>query len=283
MDTFIAVAFDMVSLISVLAIIVAGLGITASMMGIFNFAHGEMVLLGALTVYLLGQAHISPWVGILFAPVVVGLIGLVTERVVIRRFYASPIAAMVGTYALGLAIREAVRKYTGGMFIVVPSPLPGAFSMGQLSFSLWRATVILITAAVLFASYLLLRKTNYGLHARAALENPALARASGISTSRLYAGTFSFGCALAGLAGALMVPIYSLHADLGVSFLILSFLGVMLGGVGSFEGPIAGSALIGAGSALLPWLFNPVFANVLVFLIAIAIVKFRPGGLISAR
>ena len=122
-----------------------------------------------------------------------------------------------------------------------------------------------------------------GLQIRAALENPSLARASGISTRRLYAFTFAFGTALAGLAGALMVPLFSLYADLGVRFLIQGFLAVMLGGVGSFEGPVLGGALIGLGSAGLPWLVSPVLADVLVFVIAIVIVKFRPQGLIPAQ
>jgi branched-chain amino acid transport system permease protein len=130
-------------------------------------------------------------------------------------------------------------------------------------------------------SYLLLTRTRFGLQARAALENPALARASGISTSRVYAATFTFGSALAGLAGGLMVPIYAISADMGVPFLIKSFLAVMLGGMGGFEGAIAGAALVGATSAALPWIIKPVVADVLVFVIAIAIVKLRPEGLLS--
>ena len=111
--------------------------------------------------------------------------------------------------------------------------------------------MILITVAVMVGCYLLLTRTRFGLQVRAALENPALARASGISTSRVYAATFTFGAALAGLAGGLMVPIYAISADMGVPFLIKSFLAVMLGGMGGFEGAIAGAALVGAGSAAL--------------------------------
>jgi branched-chain amino acid transport system permease protein len=130
-------------------------------------------------------------------------------------------------------------------------------------------------------SWLLLTRTRFGLQVRATLENPALARASGISTDKVYAATFSFGAALAGLAGGLMVPIYSLNADMGVPFLIKSFLAVMLGGAGGFEGSMAGATFVGASSAALPWVIKPVVADVLVFVIAIAIVKFRPEGLLS--
>jgi branched-chain amino acid transport system permease protein len=215
------------------------------------------------------------------APIVVAFVGLILERVVIQRFYATPIVAMLGTYAIALALREGVRMLLGGQFYNVVAPLVGSFSLGEISISKWRTAVILITVLVMVCCYLLLTRTSFGLQVRASLENPALARASGISTSRVYAATFTFGAALAGLAGGLMVPIYALNADMGVPFLIKSFLAVMLGGMGSFEGSIVGAAFVGATSAALPWAIKPVVADVLVFLIAIAIVKFRPGGLLS--
>jgi branched-chain amino acid transport system permease protein len=266
---------------SIFVLVVLGLGIIASMMGIFNFAHGEFVLLGGYTVYVFQSNGLPVWAGMLAAPIVVGLVGLALERVVIRRFYATPIVAMLGTYAIGLALRESVRSLLGGQFYSVTAPLVGSFSFGDISVSRWRTAVILITFAVMMGCYFLLTRTRFGLQVRAALENPALARASGISTSRVYAATFTFGAALAGLAGGLMVPIYAVSADMGVPFLIKSFLAVMLGGMGSFEGAIAGAALVGASSAALPWAIKPVVADVLVFVIAIAIVKFRPKGLLS--
>jgi branched-chain amino acid transport system permease protein len=143
--------------------------------------------------------------------------------------------------------------------------------------------IILVTLLVLIAFWLVLTRTGLGLTIRAALENPALARASSISTGRVYALTFAVGAGLAGLAGGLMVPIFSMFADLGVRFLIQGFLAVLLGGVGTFEGPALGAAVIGALSAGLPWLLSPVLADVLVFVIAIVIVKFRPAGLLSTE
>jgi branched-chain amino acid transport system permease protein len=140
------------------------------------------------------------------------------------------------------------------------------------------------------ACYLFLTRTSFGLQVRGALENPMLARASGVSTKRLYAFTFAFGAGLAGLAGSLMVPLFSFSADLGVRFLVQAFLSVMLGGVGTFEGPLLGSALIGAMIPGFQWLreipgvgeaISPVFAEVLVFVVALTIVKLRPQGLIS--
>ena len=273
--------FDVLAYSAIFVLVVLGLGVIASMMGIFNFAHGEFVLLGAYTVYTLAQQGIPVWIGILAAPLAVAIVGLILERFVIRRFYAAPIVAMLGTYAIALALREGVRMLLGGQFYNVVAPLVGSYSIGDVSISKWRTAVIFITALIMLGCYFLLTRTSFGLQVRASLENPTLARASGISTGRVYAATFAFGAALAGLAGGLMVPIYSLNADMGVPFLIKSFLAVMLGGMGSFEGSIVGAAFVGATSAALPWAIKPVVADMLVFLIAIAIVKFRPEGLLS--
>jgi branched-chain amino acid transport system permease protein len=273
--------FEILSFGAIIVLVVLGLGIIASMMGIFNFAHGEFVLLGAYTTYLVYSWGLPVWLGMLAAPFVLALVGLVLERVAIRRFYAVPIVAMLGTYALGIIIRETVRMLIGGLYVSIPAPLVASLVIGGVQLPEWRIAILVITALVMAGSYLLLTRTSFGLRMRAALENPALARASGISTDRIYAISFAFGSALAGLAGALVVPIFSLFADLGLRFLIEGFLAVMLGGVGTFVGPVAGAGVIGVLSAALPWAISPVLADVLVFVIAIVIVKFRPGGLIS--
>src|SRR3979409_1019079 len=274
-------AFDLLAFISVMVLIVLGLGIIASMMGIFNFAHGEFVLLGAYTVYIFESSGLSAWAGILAAPIVLAIVGLVLERLIIRRFYAVPIIAMLGTYAIGLIIREIVRGLLGGHYKSIPEPISGAFSVGGLDFSIWRTFVIATTIVVIAGSWLLLSRTSIGLRVRGALENPMLARASGISTARLYALTFAFGAALAGLAGALIVPLYQLSADIGIRFLVQAFLSVMLGGVGTFEGPVLGASAVGAMAAGLPWVVIPVLADPLVFIIALIIVKLRPQGFIT--
>ena len=205
------------------------------------------------------------------------------ERLVVRRFYAAPVIAMLGTYAIGLVIRESIRGLIGGLYRAVPEPLIGSIDIGDIHIAKWRLALVVITALVLTGSYLLLTRTGFGLHVRAALENPALARASGISTDRIYAATFTFGAALAGLAGALVVPVFSLSADLGLRFLIQGFLAVMLGGIGSFEGSAVGAGLIGVLSAALPWAVAPVLADVLVFVIAVVLVRIRPRGLTAGR
>ena len=283
METAVAAVFEILSFGAIIILVVLGLGVIASMMGIFNFAHGEFVLLGAYTVYLFQTWGLPVALGMAAAPLVVGAIGLLLERTVVRRFYAAPIVAMLGTYALGVIIRESVRGLIGGLYRAVPEPLIGSIDIAGVHLSRWRLAIIVITLLVMICSYLLLNRTSFGLRVRAALENPALARASGISTDLIYALTFAFGAALAGLAGALVVPVFSLFADLGLRFLIQGFLAVMLGGVGTFEGPVAGAGVVGVVSAALPWAVPPVLADVLVFVLAIIFIKFRPGGLLAGR
>jgi branched-chain amino acid transport system permease protein len=283
MDSWFIALFEILSFGAIVVLVVLGLGVIASMMGIFNFAQGEFVLLGAYVTYIVHSAGLPVWLGMTAAPIAVGAFGFVLERVIVRRFYAAPIVAMLGTYALGLIIRESVRGLIGGLYLSVPEPIGGSITLGSLHFSAWRFVIVVITIVVMTGSYMLLAHTSFGLRIRASLENPALARASGISTNAIYAATFAFGAALAGLAGALIVPVFTLFADLGIRFLIQGFVAVMVGGVGSFAGPVAGAGLIGTLSAALPWVMSPVVADVLVFVLAIIFIKFRPQGLISGK
>ncbi len=290
MEAAVKLVFDILAFSSIMVLVVAGLAVIASLMGIFNLGHGEFVLLGAYTVYVFREMGLPEWMGILMAPFFLAVLGLIIEASVIRRLYAAPIIAMLATYAIGLIIREIVRGLIGGQYYAIDEPIPGAFVIGDMSFPIWRTVIIVVTLAVMAACYLFLTRTTFGLQIRGSLENPALARASGVSTTKLYAFTFAFGAALAGLAGAMMVPLFSLSADLGVRFLVQAFLSVMLGGVGTFEGPVVGSAMLGAMVPGFQWLreipfvvdyVSPVFAEVLVFVTALTIVKLRPQGLIS--
>lgn len=279
--SFVPLIFDVAAYTAIFVLVVLGLGVIASMMGIFNFAHGEFVLIGALTVFLLNRIGVPVWIGMIAAPFTAGLAGAVLERLIIRRFYSSPVAAMVGTFAIGLILREVIRMVLGGQYYSVPEPIGGSFMIGEASVSIWRAILIVVTLLVLAACYLLIRKTHTGLVIRGSLEDASLARVSGISTAKVYAITFAFGTGLAGLAGGLIVPIYSINADIGVPFLVKSFLAIMLGGLGSFESAVYGAVGVGGASAALPWFIKPVVAELLVFVAAITIVKLRQAGLLQ--
>ena len=171
MDNLIVALFEIISFGAIVVLVVLGLGIIASMMGIFNFAQGEFVLLGAYITYVVYSAGAPVWLGMAIAPFAVGALGFVLERLVVRRFYAAPIVAMLGTYALGLIIREIVRGLIGGLYISIPEPIGGSVGLGAMQFSSWRLVIILITALVMVASYLMLSRTAFGLRIRASLEN----------------------------------------------------------------------------------------------------------------
>src|ERR1700704_272457 len=145
MANVVTAVFEILSFGSIVVLVVLGLGIIASMMGIFNFAQGEFVLLGAYVTYVVHAAGLPVWLGMLAAPFAVGALGFVLERMIVRRFYATPIVAMLGTYALGLIIREIGRCLIGGLYLSVPEPIGGSLNIGAMHFSTWRLAIILIT------------------------------------------------------------------------------------------------------------------------------------------
>ncbi len=281
--------FDLTAFASIMILVVSGLAVIASLMGIFNMAHGEFVLLGAYVVFLCQMSGVPTWLGMVMAPFIVALVGLVIERTVIRRLYGAPITAMLATFAIGLTLREAVRFAIAGKYYEIAPPLPGVFSLGGVDFSIWRALIIGVTVCVMALSIYIIRFTRFGLQIRGSLENAALARASGLSTDRLYCWTFAIGAGLAGFAGALMVPLFSLSADLGLQFLVQAFLAVMLGGVGTFEGPVFGGALMGSLIPGVQWareylgiadFISPVAGEVFIYVLILLTVKMRPQGIL---
>ena len=158
MESVLTIGFNILSFSSIIVLVVLGLGVIASMMRIFNFAHGEFMLLGGYTTYLFYIWNMPIWLGILVAPFVVAFVGLILERTIIHRFYAAPIVAMLGTYAIGVMIRESVRGLIGGLYHQVPEPLVGFFVIGDISVSKWRAVVILVTILVVGGSYYFFKK-----------------------------------------------------------------------------------------------------------------------------
>src|ERR1700716_571088 len=148
MANLVVAVFEILSFGAIVILVVLGLGVIASMMGIFNFAQGEFVLLGAYVTYIVHSAGLPVWLGMVAAPFVVGALGFVLERSIVRRFYAAPIVAMLGTYALGLIIREIVRGLIGGLYLSVPEPIGGSAPLGAMHFSTWRLVILLISALV---------------------------------------------------------------------------------------------------------------------------------------
>jgi branched-subunit amino acid ABC-type transport system permease component len=273
--------FDVASLTSVLVLLVLGMAVIVGMMRVFNLCHGELVLLGAVVAYLTHSWFGSVLLGILLAPLVVGLFGAGLERTVVRRFYANPAGALLATFAVGFLIRAIVLWRMSTQGAPVPAPVGGTVAIGDAQVSAWRLVIIVVVILAVAGTYALLNRTSAGLRVRATLDNKELASAAGISTGAMYTGTYAFGSALAGLAGAMIVPLQTLYPNLGLDNLIPMFIAVMVGGLGSLEGPLLGAIAIGVPGALLPTWTSAVYAQVIVIFAAIVFMRLRPGGLIS--
>lgn len=274
-------AFDVLSATSILVLLVLGMAVIVGMMRVFNLCHGELVLLGAGVAYLAHSWLGSVLVGILLAPLLVGLFGAGLERTVVRRFYANPAGALLATFAVGFLIRAVVLALMTNQAAPVPAPIDGTFSVGDARLSAWRLVIIVVVLAAVAGTYWLLNRTGTGLRVRATLDNKELASAAGISTAAMFTRTYAFGSALAGLAGAMIVPLQALYPNLGLDNLIPMFMAVMVGGLGSVEGPLLGAVAVGLPTALLPTWMSTVFAQVLVIFAAIVFMRLRPGGLVS--
>src|ERR1700676_4025948 len=170
MANLVTAVFEILSFGSIVVLVVLGLGIIASMMGIVNFAKGEFVLLGAYFTYGVHAAGMPVWLGMVAAPFAVGALGFVLERLIVRRFYAAPIVAMLGTYALGLIIREIVRGLIGGLYISVPEPIGGSLDFGAMHFSSWWLWIVLFNALGRGGRHPLPARTAFGLRIPASLE-----------------------------------------------------------------------------------------------------------------
>ena len=273
--------FDAVSITSVLVLLVLGMAVIVGMMRVFNLCHGELVLLGAVIAYLSYTWTGSVLLGIVLAPLLVGVFGAALERSVVRRFYANPAGALLATFAVGFLIRAIVLARMKTQGAPVPAPLGGTFTLGDAQLSQWRLVIIGVVVVTVAGMFVLLRRTSLGLRVRATLDNKELAAAAGISTDAMYTGTYAFGSALAGFAGAMIVPLQTLYPNLGLDNLIPMFIAVMVGGLGTLGGPLLGAVAIGAPSAVLPTVMSSTFAQVLVIFAAIVFMRFRPGGLIS--
>jgi branched-chain amino acid transport system permease protein len=223
-----------------------------------------------------------------FAPIalsvaVAALLGGVMEIAVIRHLYREPIAAVLATFGVGLVIAELVRLALGSTPRGAEAPIEGVARLGSYQVAEWRLWIVGLALIAVLGTFALVERTPVGLKMRATLQDARLARASGLPTARIYTLTFMLGTALAAFAGALLAPLTTVFPGLGDSYLVLSFLAVMVGGPGTFLGPILGAVLLGAAGVSLTRVMSPTYAQVAVVLGAVAVMRLRPHGLLGAR
>ncbi|MGV8938106.1 MAG: urea ABC transporter permease subunit UrtB [Allorhizobium sp.] len=283
-----------ISLGSVLLLAAIGLAITFGVMGVINMAHGEMVMLGAYTTYVVQGAVKSsfPAYGdyslILAVPMAflfTGLVGLIIERSVIRFLYGRPLETLLATWGISLILQQAVRSVFGPTNREVSNPtwMSGAFDIGGLTLTWNRLWIVVFSLAVFFALLGLLKRTPFGLQMRAVTQNRRMASSMGIRTPWIDAFTFALGSGVAGMAGVALSQIDNVSPNLGQSYIIDSFMVVVFGGVGNLWGTLVGAFSLGILNKFLEPYAGAVLGKILVLVLIILFIQKRPRGLFALK
>jgi urea transport system permease protein len=319
---FYGTIFHGVSLGSVLLVVALGLAITFGLMGIINMAHGEMIAVGAYTTYVIQNVfgpgfgfHITLPFSIMGKPIAFGLnlpglnatgwfyqsyfifaiplsfvtaalVGLLLERAVIQFLYRRPLESLLATWGVSLALQQIFRMIFGANNVQVNSPnwLLGHFTVDDVSFDYNRVFVIGFAILIVIGTWLLLSKTPLGLLIRAVMQNRSMASCMGVRTTRVNMLTFAFGSGLAGLAGAFLSQIGNVGPSLGQTYIVDSFMTVVVGGVGNIIGTVYSALGIGTADQVLQQLTgSPVAGKIVVLVCIILFLQWKPGGLFAMR
>ncbi|AFL74044.1 urea ABC transporter permease subunit UrtB [Thiocystis violascens] len=279
------------SLGSVLVLAAIGLAITFGVMGVINMAHGELMMLGAYTAYLV-QSALPGWIdyslflAIPAAFIVSGLFGIAIERTVIRFLYGRPLETLLATFGISLILQQLVRTLISAQNVVVQNPswMSGAWSINPALALTYNRLFILLFALLVFAALLLiLKRTALGLEVRAVSQNRAMARAMGVRSERVDALTFGLGAGIAGVAGVALSQLTNVGPNMGQAYIIDSFMVVVFGGVGNLWGTLVAGMSLGVANKLMePWA-GAVLAKILVLVFIILFIQKRPRGLFPQR
>ncbi len=285
MSLFMSQVFNGLALGVLLALIATGLTIIYGTLGVINFAHGALFVVGAYAGFSLFMASGSFVLSLIGAALAAMVVGLIMERGLIKRFYHRPHEDQIlVTFGISIVIVEIIRSIYGGVGQRVPLPSwgEGVVDMGFVTYPLYRLEIMMIAASVLFACWYVLYRTRLGLIIRSGIEDALMVRLLGINVQRYFMLVFGIGAAAAGFAGMIYGPMVSIVPDMGFRVLIQSFVVVVLGGVGSFPGAILGGLIAGQILSLTS-LFNPVYSDVMLFAAMALILIFRPQGLMGVE
>ncbi len=282
------------SLGSVLLLAAIGLAITFGVMGVINMAHGEMVMLGAYTTFVVqevirtrypGLFDYSLLIAVPLAFLVAGAIGVLIERSIIRFLYGRPLETLLATWGLSLVLQQAVRTMFGSTNREVgnPSWMSGAFEVGQITITYNRLWILCFTLAVFAILLAMLRYTALGLEMRAVTQNRRMAASMGIATSRVDALTFGLGSGIAGIAGVALSQIDNVSPNLGQSYIIDSFMVVVFGGVGNLWGTLVGAFTLGIANKFLEPVAGAVLGKIAILVLIILFIQKRPRGLFALK
>ena len=266
------------------AMLSLGLAVIFGLLGIVNFAHGALYMLGAFAAWImLDKFGINYWYALVLAPLTVGALGVVIERLFLKHLYKTdPIYGLLLTLGLALIAEGLFRELYGvsGQPYNVPELLSGATNLGFMVLPNYRAWVVLVSLAVCLGTWYLIERTRLGAYLRAGTENAALVQAFGINVPLMVMLTYGAGAALAALAGVLAAPIIQVNPLMGSNLIIVVFAVVVIGGMGS----IMGSILTGLGLGVIEGLtrvFYPEASSIVVFIITVIVLMIRPAGLVG--
>ena len=289
-----------------LFLLAAGLTLVFGIMDMINLAHGSLYMIGAYLAAAVGAATGSFWAGVLAAAGGTALVGALLEVVLLRRFYARDhLSQVLATFALILIANEVVRMIWGPqpVMLSMPEALSGPVELNvmnvELAYPAYRLLIIGVGIAVAALLWLLVTRTRVGMWVRAGAANREMTQQLGVDVRRLFTALFAVGSALAALAGAFLGPLLAVQVGMGENILILAFVVIVIGGVGSIRGALVGSLLVGIvdtlGRALLPPLLRgmaspevagnlgPALASILIYLLMTAVLFWKPEGLFPAR
>jgi branched-chain amino acid transport system permease protein len=272
---------------AVLALTALGLSLVFGVMRIVNVAHGEFFMLGAVFAWAVanwfdGHPALGFIAALVVSPMLVGVIALIAERLILRRLAYEPEATIVATIGLLYIIQQLALTFYGPDARAVTPPFSLRIAFPWFGYSGYKLFVIAAAAALLLATWLVITRTRLGLVMRAAQFDRETAQAFGISVDRVYAIVFAAGAMLAGLAAVLIVPIQQAHYLMGQDPLLLSFITVIIGGLGSLRGTLAAALIIGLSDGIVSVMFSPTLAKMLATLLVALVLVFRPQGLFGA-
>jgi branched-chain amino acid transport system permease protein len=278
-DLVALLAIQVLYAIASLALISVGLAIIFGMMRVINLAHGEFLMLGAYAAIVATSHGINIWISMLvIAPIVVGVIGIIVERAIIRFLYGRMIDTMLATWGLSLFLVGLTTAIFGNTTVGISAPL-GSFEIGTYRISTYTLFVIAVAIAVLAGIFAVLRWTRLGLIARGTMQNANMAAALGVDPPRVYAVTFGIGAALTGLAGAVLAPVSGVFPTIGVAYVAKSFITVIGGGAAILSGTVSASVLFGTVNQIATFVTTPVFGEVALLATAIILIRLLPQGI----
>jgi branched-chain amino acid transport system permease protein len=268
------------------ALLSLGLAVIFGLLNIINFTHGAQYMMGAFCAYFLfTKLGIGYWWALAIAPLAVGIIGMVVERLMLARLYKlDHLYGLLLTFGLALIIQGLFRNEygTSGIPYAMPQELSGGRNLGFMFLPNYRAWVIVASVLVCLATWFVIEKTNLGSYLRAATENPQLVQAFGINVPRMITLTYGFGVALAAFAGVMAAPIYQVNPLMGADLIIVVFAVVVIGGMGSIMGSIVTGFALGLIEGLTK-VFYPEASNTVIFIIMAIVLMIKPAGLFGTQ